>query len=217
MKSEKGIVYVAYGEKALRSVRNAIAILRRFNKTLPVCVISEEKVPGCDMWIQHEDKDLGARAIKTRVYFLTPYEQTLYMDADTEVQCDPEPYFRLLKDVDMVMGQDPVRIFKNNRWQALDQSEIQATIKETDGGEMLYYNSGVILFEKNVRVEALMRQWHTEWKRWKKQDQPALLRALYRCPVRIATMRNAFNTHQKSLAKFVYHAHRTASRQGAPK
>lgn len=214
---EKGCLYIAYGEKAIRNVRNAIAILRRFNTTLPVCVISDQKVFGCDMWIQHEDTDPGARAIKTRVYFLTPYAQTLYMDADTEVQCDPEPYFRLLKDVDMVMGQDPVRIFKNNSWQALDQREVQATIKETDGGEMLYYNSGVMLFVKNERVEAVMRQWHTEWKRWKKQDQPALFRALYRYPVRIATMRNAFNTHQKSLAKFVYHAHRRASREGAPK
>lgn len=214
---ENGIVYIAYGEKALKCVRNAIQILRRFNTRLPVCVISEEKVPGCDMWIQHKDTDLGARAIKTRVYFLTPFDRTLYMDADTEVVCDPGPMFKLLESVDLVMGQDPVRIFKNNSWGELDQREVQATIKETDGGEMLYYNSGVILFGKNERVEALMRKWHIEWKRWKKQDQPALFRALYQCPVRIATMRNAFNTHQKSLAKFVYHAHRRASREGAPK
>lgn len=217
MTLEKGIVYVAYGEKAIRSVKTAIGIVRRFNKSLPVCVISDKEVPGCDMWIQHEDKDLGARAIKTRVYFLTPYEQTLYMDADTEVRCDPEPLFTMLKCVELVMGVDWFREFADNTWGALSKEEYQATMKETGGGRILYYNTGVMLFKRCERVEKLMRTWHEEWQRWGKQDQPAMFRAMYRCPVRMAPMSQTFNTHQKSVAAFVYHAHRTASRQGSPK
>jgi hypothetical protein len=217
MKSEKGIVYIAYGEKALGRVKNAIAILRRFNTRLPVCVISDEEVPGCDMWIQHEDTDVGARAIKTRVYFLTPYEQTLYMDADTELVCDPAPLFSLLRRVELVMGVDWFWEFADNTWGAVSKEEYQATMDETGGGRFLYYNTGVMLFKKCVRVEALMRTWHEEWQRWGKQDQPAMFRAMYRCPVRMAPMSQKFNTHQKATAAFVYHAHRSASRPGAPK
>ena len=213
----KGILYIAYGDKAIANVENAISILREFSKKVPIAVISDKKVSGCDQWIEHEDADPGARMIKTRMYFLSPYDQTFYMDADTELQCDPEPAFKLLNYVDLVMAQDTVRIFKDTTWRALDPVEVSTTIKETNGANFLYYNTGVILFNKNERVEKLMLAWHEEWKRWRKQDQPAMFRAMYKNPVRIATMRWGFNYHQKNVAKFVYHAHRRASRDGAPK
>lgn len=213
----KGILYIAYGEKAIANVENAITILRKFNKSIQVAVISDKKVKGCNQWIEHEDTDPGARSIKTRMYQLSPFDQTLFMDADTELQCDPAPVFKLLSFVDMAMAQDPVRMFKDNSWQAIDKGERATTIKETNGAGFLYYNTGVILFNKNERVERLMKAWHEEWKRWKRQDQPAMFRAMQKNPVRLATLRRPFNTHHKNLAKFVYHAHRRASRDGAPK
>ena len=212
-----GILYVAYGEKAIRLAERAISILREFNKELPVAVISDQRVEGANKWIKHKDTDAGARSIKTSMYFLTPYDKTLYMDADTELRCDPEPYFDLLDNVDLIMGQDITRIFNKAKHEHLIREEVEATIKETDGGEFVQYNTGVIFFRKNAAVERLMRAWHKEWQRWGRHDQPAMFRAMYRHPVRIAPMREVFNIHHSAPAKFVFHAHRRASREGAPR
>lgn len=213
----RGLLFIAYGDLAIMGVENAIRILRQHNRILPVAVISDREIAGADLWIEHEDIDLGARTIKTQMYKFSPFDQTLYMDADTELQCDPEPIFKLLDFVDMGMSHDVVRIFKDNRWKELIEEERLATIQETNGAYQLYYNTGVILFNKNERVEKLMTLWHEEWKRWGRQDQPAMFRAQYRSPVRMATLREAFNTPIKSKAKFAYHNHRTVSREGAPK
>ncbi len=217
MGTRRGIVYIAYGEKAVNLVENAIVILRQYNQTLPVAVISDVDVKGANQMIKHEDVDLGARHIKTSVYFHTPFEQTLYMDADTELKCDPEPYYVLLDSVDLVMGLDYFKEFRFNTWGAISRDEIKTTIEETDGGRHFYYNTGVMLFNQCNEVEQLMLRWHEEWLRWGKQDQPAMFRAMHHCPVRMAPMYEPFNTHQEAIADFVYHKHRTASRMGAPK
>jgi hypothetical protein len=217
MEAEKGIVYIAYGEKAINLTENAISILRQFNDRLPVAVVSNEPVTGADYWIEHEDTDLGARHIKTNVYHLSPFQQTLYMDADTELMRDPEPYFVLLESVDLVMGLDYFWEFRNNTWGAISRDEIETTNHETGEGRHLYYNTGVMLFNKCDEVEQLMLTWHEEWLRWGKQDQPAMFRAMHQCPVRMAPMNWPFNTHQEKVADFVYHKHRAASRPGAPK
>jgi len=214
---DRGIVYIAYGEKAIALTENAIRVLRGFTETLPVAVISDEPVVGADYWIEHEDTDLGARHLKTSVYFLTPFQQTLYMDADTELKRDPEPYFVLLESVDLVMGIDCKREFCEVNWPGLIMEEVDITIQETDGGHHLYYNTGVMLFNQCDAVEQLMLAWHEEWLRWGRQDQPAMFRAMHRYPVRMAPMNVPFNTHVNSLADFVYHNHRKASRAGAPK
>ena len=208
-----GVVYIAYGKKAVRMVKRAIDILRSFSN-LPVSVITDQDIEGA---VYHKDTDLGARSIKTSVYFLSPYGRTLYMDADTELKSDPTPYFDLLEKVDMVMGQDVTRIFNTATHPHLVQEEVETTIKETNGGEFIQYNTGVMFFRKCDAVEKLMTAWHEEWQRWGRQDQPAMFRAMYRHPVRIAPMREPFNTHHSAKAKVVFHAHRRASREGAPK
>lgn len=212
-----GVLYIAYGQKAVNLTENAIETLRLYNNTLSVTVISDQDVKGANSIIYHEDTDAGARSIKTSIYLLTPYDKTLYMDADTEVLCDPEPYFRLLDDVDLVIGQDTTRIFNRADHPHLIKEEVVATIEETSGGEFIQYNTGVMLFNKCDNIEKLMNAWHEEWQRWGKHDQPAMFRAMYRHPVRIAPMREAFNVHHSAKAKVVFHAHRRASREGAPK
>jgi len=67
-----------------------------------------------------------------------------------------------------------------------------------------------------LSIRRFFQEWHKQWCRWRKQDQLALLRALYRQPVRVAPMRAPWNTHRKSVARFVHHRHRTVARKGAP-
>ena len=215
--AEQGVLYVAYGEKAVSNVENSIRTIKKFARNLPIAVISDQKVDGADHHILHVDIDPGARAAKTRMYSLSPFRKTLFLDADTEVLANPEHGFRMLERVDMVMAQDPVRIFNQTTWPALNQEEVRVTKSETAGGEFNYYNTGVVYFRRNQAVQQLMQAWHAEWTRWAKQDQPGMFRAMFNNPVRIASMRAPWNTHLKDVAKFVYHAHRRASRAGAPR
>jgi hypothetical protein len=62
----------------------------------------------------------------------------------------------------------------------------------------------------------MMAAWHEEWQRFGAHDQMALLRAIHRCPVRIAPMREPWNTHKRGVAALVFHNHRQARREGAP-
>jgi len=215
--AEEGVLFVAYGEKAIANVENSIRLVKKFAGKLPIAVISDKRVEGADILIRHIEVDAGARAMKTRMYSLSPFRKTLFLDADTEMQSDPMHGFKMLDHFDIVIAQDPVRIFNQTKWPGLVGDEVKETIRETNGAEFLYYNSGVIFFRRSAANKRLFQAWNEEWTRWARQDQPAMFRAMYRNPVRIAPMRPPWNTHHKSQAEFIFHAHRRASREGAPK
>lgn len=211
----RGVLYVAYGEKALVALQHSLRSLGKYAPGLAVRVVSDREVFGAQTILRPE-ADPGARRYKTDMYNLSPFAQTLFLDADTELRASPEAGFKLLGYVDMVLGQDANRVFEYNKWPALLPAEVKATKAELGHGHLMYYNSGVIFFNRNPRVEALMSAWADEWNRYGRQDQMALLRAISRSPVRIAAMRQPWNTHIGSEARFIFHRHRTARREGAP-
>ena len=216
IEAEKGVLYIAYGEKARAGAVASIKSLRRSNPDLPVAVVSDTPVGAEADWICHLDLSLGAREVKTRIYSLSPFRKTLYLDADTEVLGSGEGGFRLLDFFDAVLAIDPNKILSRVKWAALNPEEIETTKSEIGTAEVQYYNSGAIFFRRNDRCQRFFQEWHAQWKRWGRQDQLALVRALYRQPIRIAPMREPWNTHRKAVARFVWHKHRTVARKGAP-
>jgi hypothetical protein len=213
---DQGVLYVAYGEKARAQALASMQSLQRFAPGLPAAVVSDTPL-GDALHVHHPDADRGARTQKTQMYRLSPFEQTLFLDADTELVGSPAPGFGMLQFVDLVLAQDVTRNFADNRWTHLNQDEVAATAREIGTAQHMYFNSGVIFFRRNERVAAMMDAWHEEWQRWGVHDQMALLRAIHRSPVRIAPMRQAWNTHIRSQAAFVHHKHRQARREGAPR
>jgi hypothetical protein len=212
----RGALYVAYGDKAREQARAGIASLRAQMSGLPVAVVSDTPFRGADHSIVHVEVDRGARAQKTRMYSLSPFRRTLFLDADTEVLTSPEPGFRLLDYGDVVLSQDPTRIFSQDRWPAHDPAEVAATRAELPTDELLYWNSGVLFFRRSDRAQAFFQAWHREWLRFQRHDQMALIRALALHPVRVVAVRECWNTHRRPLAQFVWHNHRAARREGAP-
>jgi hypothetical protein len=218
MIAEKGALMIAFGEKAVQNAALSASLLKKVAPDLPIAAITDaETFSEVDYLIHHVDMDKGARNIKTRIYSLSPFYTTFYLDADTEILSDPQHGFDLLDNVDLVMGQDTVRIFNRNHHPHMVKEEMTRTKRETGGGEYCYYNTGVMFFGRSERMKALMQAWHQEWTRFGMQDQPAFFRAMFQNPVRIAAMRSPWNTHHSKRAEFVFHAHRRASRDGAPK
>lgn len=214
--AERGILYLAYGQKARHGAVNGVRGIRAHKSSLPVAVISDKGLGEGEILVWHLDCDVGARTPKTRMYALSPFRRTLYLDADTTLLRSPDSAFRLLDWFDVALGIDINKILRNAKWHALIPEEVQRTKEEIGTEEVLYYNSGVILFGRNERNRRMFQQWHTEWCRWRKQDQLAMIRAIHKCPVRIAPMREPWNTHRKSMARFIFHRHRTVARKGAP-
>lgn len=218
MLADQGALLVAYGSKAVDGAKRCIATLRQHNSGLAVATIGDRSLEGegADFHIFHPDVDLGARAAKTRMYSLSPFRKTLYLDADTQVLSSASGGFQLLDFFDVVLAIDPNKILSRVKWPALIPEEVGTTKAEIGTAEVQYYQSGVIFFQRNERNRQFFQEWHAQWVRWRKQDQMALLRALYRHPVRVAPMREPWNTHRKAIARFVWHRHRTVARKGAP-
>lgn len=216
MDKKRGVVYVAYGERARAQAQESIASVRVHAPSLAVAVVSDTALLGADIQIQQADVDKGARALKTRMYELSPFAETLYLDADTVLLASPDAGYKLLGAVDVVMAQDVVRNFADQRWPHLVAAEKAATLAEIGSAHHMYFNSGVVFFGRSPRLKTFMRAWHEEWSRWRQHDQMALLRALHRSPVRIAPIREVWNTHVRSRAVLVHHKHRQARRQGSP-
>jgi len=214
--AERGALYMAYGTAAREQAQKSMATLREHAPGLLVAVVSDSPLEGADIQIYHGDMDAGARAQKTRMYSLSPFQRTLFLDADTEVRSSPDAGFGLLDYGDIVLAQDVQRSFRDAHWHALDPDERETTVGELPTEDLCYYNSGVVFFRRGERVQRLMQTWHAEWLRWKTHDQMALLRAIMRAPARIISMRAQWNTHHPHLAQFVWHNHRAARREGAP-
>jgi len=219
MENERGILYVAYGEKARAACARSIETVRNFLPGFPVAVVSDEPLPDVEHWpIFQPEADPGARTHKTRMYELSPFAETLYLDADTEAVASPQGGFDLLRLVDIVLAQDYDRRVCERHRANHDPQEFITTIAEVGlDGDLLYYNSGVIFFKRNLRTLNLFTAWHAEWQRWRKHDQLAFVRALYHNPVRIATVREMWNTHRRDKATLVWHNHRSVGREGAPR
>ena len=119
--AEKGVLYVAYGVKAREQAQNSMRTLRRQIHGIPVAVVSDSMIKEADHYIHHPEEDRGARTQKTQIYRLSPFKNTLFLDADTEVLSSPAPGFELLNYVDLVLAQDGNRIFIENKWTDLKQ------------------------------------------------------------------------------------------------
>jgi hypothetical protein len=119
----------------------------------------------------------------------------LYLDADTEVIADISFLFQVLCDGwDFVICKNPGKFHViRNMIRPDNKGECEETFKMLGSDELLQLNGGVWCFARNERTAAMMRGWHSEWDRYGKRDQAALLRSLWANPVRLYTLTNVWN------------------------
>ena len=184
------MIYVAYGEKARAEAYLSIESLRATNPALPVRVIGEPvRTAEC---IPFPREDAGGRWGKLNADLLSPFEQALYLDADTRVHGDLSAGFQVLDD-----GFDLVICPSTKQGQSVmghaNAEDRNATFEALGCREILGLQAGVFYFKKGEAVRRLFAAWREEWERFRNQDQPALLRALDRVPVRVHLFGNEWN------------------------
>jgi lipopolysaccharide biosynthesis glycosyltransferase len=180
-------VYVAFGAKAQAEAKQSAATLRQHND-LAIHTLTSSSA--------HIDltTEQSAHLTKTKMFWLTPYSQTLMLDADTRIKGNLDIGFKLLHDGwDMVMvPSTPPNMFAE-LW-SLPENDRQYTKQCVGYLSRLMLNTGVVFFNKTDRVEALFQQWCEEWLTFKDRDQGAFLRALIKCPVRLSLLGYPYNS-----------------------
>lgn len=178
-----GAVYVAYGPRAREQYEQAAHSLQASNPGLPITAFPDagDQVLGP----MHGYTDVQkSRWAKVNLDVLSPYEQTVYLDADTRVTGDISAGFELLG-----AGFDLALTFSKQQgarvlWHC-SPADREDTFNTIGTWHVLQYQCGVLFFARNPRVGDFFAAWRNEWLRHKGQDQAAFLRALERQPLRI--------------------------------
>ena len=194
----RGVFYVAYGDPARKCAAGAIQSFKQHFKDIPVALASDRAIGGEDLLITLPDYDAGARLAKLSVYDATPpdWEYVVYLDADTEVIHRETLLWDILEDgFDMVICKNPSRFHVASAMRRGDnEDECNETYRIMGTEEVIQLNGGVFAFRRNARTRAFFADWQSEWKRYEARDQAALLRALWKNPLKIYVLGNEWNT-----------------------
>jgi hypothetical protein len=180
----RGVVYIAYGRRAVVEATASIFTLLRFHDW-PVAVIGE-RIPGCAR-IEWPNPGTPGRWAKVNLARLTPFDETLFLDADTRIHGTLDSGFHLLQHYDLVLV--PSRPQHSDVLSHLCAEERAFTLQKLL--DPLQLNTGVMWF--NRAVAPLFEAWRAEWQMWQDKDQGALLRALEIYPTPYALLGAPFN------------------------
>ncbi len=190
----KGVYYVAYGDPARQCAQASISSFKEHMPDIPVMLAAEEGGLGEDLLAECEDRDIGGRYAKTLIYDLAPkeWQYIMYLDADTEVIANINFLYEALSDGwDMVICKNPAKFHIASRMRRSDnKDECAITFDFLGTEELIQLNGGVFAFQRNERTRAFFHSWHEEWQKFCKRDQAALLRALWKHPIKFLVLDN---------------------------
>lgn len=174
------MVYVAFGAPYLSMALFSMVSLRVTNPDLPVCIVTNvaKRAPDHLPWWRPGDVwkflELGTdqnRSAKLRIYELSPFEETLFLDCDTLVLGDVSPLQHYLAHFDILMKYVYAPV-KRKRVPLL-------------GGRFRYsehghFNSGVIGFRRGPLVAEFFATWQQRFEAMgNRLDQPSLVEAWF--------------------------------------
>lgn len=197
-----GIYAVAFGEPSRECARKLIGSVRKHMPGLPVCLVSTKPLGGETIFVEQRDSDIGGRIAKLKAYELAPaaWRYVLYLDADIELVQPIDYLFQLLQDGwEMAICKDMNRYHTANMMLRPDNTdEAHATwaiLLSPEGS--FQYNGGMMAFRRSEATRDFFRSWQTEWQKYGKRDQGALLRALYGNPLRLYLLGNQWNASDR--------------------
>ncbi|MBI4354502.1 MAG: hypothetical protein HY595_04630 [Candidatus Omnitrophica bacterium] len=192
-----GFVYVAFGEPYLEEMAVSCQTLRTHNPTARICLITDEAGKGyvtrrhpalsldqirCVAWQPSQE---SFWVLRTKIFELSPYQKTIYLDDDTYVAGPIEDLFDLLETFDFVAVPD-------------ESHPARGFILGMRGGyaALNYYNCGFFMFRKSAAARQLFENWRQEYLALaplEPADQGALVRALVNTDLRFITLPKEYN------------------------
>lgn len=135
MPQRRGVIYIVWGKGANRTLDEGLRrSLQSVFKHHPDWGITVRELPA------------GATLLdKAKMYDLSPYEETLYLDADTEVLDRLDFGFEMAA--------------KHGAALSICECPYARRYSRSIGGDAVEYNTGVIFFVKGPKAEPLFRRW----------------------------------------------------------
>jgi hypothetical protein len=200
----RGVVYgVTHSNVYLEAALMSAIALRSLNPHLPITLISNqpllEQLPLdrhniTARWLGPqefgEDDVFGSRLLKTRLVSLSPYQETLFLDADILPLRSVLPLWDYLAEADFAMACD--RLPTVALCDHVAAPEKTYTLQQVSGMTP-QFNSGVMIWRRNASVEALFAAWEQQWKLFQKQDQLALVRAIHQTQTQVRVLPKTYN------------------------
>lgn len=200
----EGVIYLTWGERATKEAHQSIESLRCWAPDLLVLTLGDHRADRPLDYLCPFDgqKFLWGRAIPF-LYSESPFERTMYLDADTEFVASPELAFRWLDDWDFALVETPERTLES---EMVEEPEMEYSRQMLGARGLLYHNGGMLLWRRNERVRLFFEIWHEEWIEFGSWDpQVALLRALARSRMAFLTLPYTWNCKDPDEAFLVYH------------
>ena len=178
-----GVLYVARGHRYLEAAQISARSVRAVTPGVAIAIATDDPgATGFDEVVPLTEPD-GYRA-KVVGMLASPFERTLFLDADTYAAADLAELFELLDAFDLAAAHAPNRV-------AMELDDVPAAFPEL--------NTGVIAFRRNAAVQRFLHGWLDEYDRLQplrppSEDQPAFRRAVYvASDLRLAVLPPEFN------------------------
>lgn len=147
---DRGIIYIVsekqpawYYKEAVFSAKS----VKRWNPKIPIALFSNMK--NIDTVFDDHYPVTGAEnGHYDKVYALanSPYDDTIFLDTDTQALKDISPLFDMLQQHDIAIAGEP--------------SFLKEGQEEVVGTDHYNYNTGLIVYRKNEAVKKFLDQWY---------------------------------------------------------
>jgi hypothetical protein len=174
----------------MNEARLSIVTLKEHNQ-YPITVVGSKPLNG-ERFVRYDDTGLPGRWAKVNLDTISPYDVTCYLDADTRVYASLQAGFDAI-DAGFDMAITPSQHQGTDIMWHVKDDERHETLLQLNNFSPLQLQGGMFFFRKSPETKALFAAWRDEWQRWMDVDQAALLRALYRAPVRLFIMGRPWN------------------------
>lgn len=183
----KGVVYLASGASYIEEAKRSAKSVKRHNPSLPVTLYTDDD-PTVEVFdtvvpINYPVESWGD-SVLTKDHF--PYEQNLYLDADTFVCGDITGLFELLEKYDLAATYDISRGRYNANFYEQIGDDLPRAFPE--------YNTGVLLYNNCEKVNKLFESWNRRYNSQNyNRNQPAFRRILYESDIEFTTLPSEYN------------------------
>ena len=192
---KNGIIYTAFGNRSLKELEHSVNTLKNMHPDLSITLFTDK--PYNNKKIDNiELKDIHINRVKQKYLYDSPYENTLYLDSDTEIIGPIFDVFNLMDRFDIAATHDLIRKDKKKSKIYPDYAAISDGFPE--------YGGGVFLFRKSLEVENFFSVWRKNFKIWydltgEVRDQPSFRVSLWQCKnLHVHTLPPEFNIRTKN-------------------
>lgn len=194
---DQGYLYIATGEKYLEEFENSCKSLLKHDSDANITLVTNKpydpKNPEVKIVLSTDFVE-KPYLYKINSMALSPYSKTLFVDTDTYFTDECTELFKLLAFFDLCI------VPCNN-----DNSDIYQQDDSVLKG-IYPYNTGVMAFRQNNRIDALFEKWKTSYINHFDlyiHDQPPFMEALLSVDIKTLTLSSIYNARTPYPCSFI--------------